>query len=242
MFRFTVYVVVLALAMALPASATIIDDFNSENLDSHWVQSYVLEGSTKSTMSFDTTTTPGQLSAIMSNYSNYRQVVLLRDDYALNVGLTLLVDFMGFNPESNGSLALAINTAKGVTDRANMIYIGYNAYSDTVGAAHFPTASTWDPHNITGVTSNPTAFYITRKADNVYEVGYYAGTTKTLAWTYTLADDAPHPGAAVGFYADFRANMKGMVDNIRFIPEPGTLVLLGCGLVGLLCYAWRKRR
>ena len=26
------------------------------------------------------------------------------------------------------------------------------------------------------------------------------------------------------------------------IPEPGTLALLACGLAGLLCYAWRKRR
>jgi len=36
------------------------------------------------------------------------------------------------------------------------------------------------------------------------------------------------------------------LDNVRvdrnYIPEPGALVLLGCGLVGLLCYAWRKRR
>ena len=25
-------------------------------------------------------------------------------------------------------------------------------------------------------------------------------------------------------------------------PEPSTLVLLASGLIGLLCYAWRKRR
>jgi hypothetical protein len=29
---------------------------------------------------------------------------------------------------------------------------------------------------------------------------------------------------------------------ITTIPEPGTLVLLDCGLVGLFCYAWRKRK
>ncbi len=26
------------------------------------------------------------------------------------------------------------------------------------------------------------------------------------------------------------------------VPEPGTLSLLACGLIGLLCYAWRKRK
>jgi hypothetical protein len=30
--------------------------------------------------------------------------------------------------------------------------------------------------------------------------------------------------------------------SISSVPEPSTLVLLGCGLSGILCYAWRKRR
>jgi hypothetical protein len=35
-------------------------------------------------------------------------------------------------------------------------------------------------------------------------------------------------------------------DNVRLnseaVPEPGTLVLLATGLIGLVCYAWRKRK
>jgi hypothetical protein len=40
-------------------------------------------------------------------------------------------------------------------------------------------------------------------------------------------------------------NLFGFWDSsnpLPTIPEPGSLVLLGTGLIGLLCYAWRKRR
>jgi hypothetical protein len=30
--------------------------------------------------------------------------------------------------------------------------------------------------------------------------------------------------------------------GVSIVPEPGTLALLAAGLLGLLCYAWRKRK
>jgi hypothetical protein len=34
----------------------------------------------------------------------------------------------------------------------------------------------------------------------------------------------------------------GMGLSASIVPEPGTLILLVTGLLGLLCYAWRKRK
>ena len=39
-----------------------------------------------------------------------------------------------------------------------------------------------------------------------------------------------------------RIEMHGITFDPYATPEPGTLVLLATGLIGLLCYAWRKRR
>ncbi|MCD4727633.1 MAG: PEP-CTERM sorting domain-containing protein [Pirellulales bacterium] len=47
-------------------------------------------------------------------------------------------------------------------------------------------------------------------------------------------------------YITFQSSNSGATywDNLTVtqIPEPGTLTLLAAGLVGLLCYAWRKRK
>ena len=36
--------------------------------------------------------------------------------------------------------------------------------------------------------------------------------------------------------------MDNAIVTTSAIPEPGTLTLLATGLIGLLAYAWRKRR
>ncbi|MCG2683825.1 MAG: PEP-CTERM sorting domain-containing protein [Planctomycetales bacterium] len=71
-------------------------------------------------------------------------------------------------------------------------------------------------------------------------------------WTYTckLGGTTCVPATAFGFDpAITQVKMYGLasagsVDNFKLtvIPEPSTLALLATGLIGLLCYAWRKRK
>jgi hypothetical protein len=41
--------------------------------------------------------------------------------------------------------------------------------------------------------------------------------------------------------SNYYSDLTGVTFSVSSVPEPGTLVLLGAGLAGLLCYAWRKR-
>ena len=73
------------------------------------------------------------------------------------------------------------------------------------------------------------------------------GTFKDFTITWTDAD-AIAAGFSVGdyFVPAFIFGTGTYVDNVRIdvsdVPEPSTLVLVVSGLIGLLAYAWRKRK
>ncbi len=87
---------------------------------------------------------------------------------------------------------------------------------------------------------------------------YNADAAFTLDGLMTLDADEDHTFGAItinstslspGTYdfnylnANFDANfVNGGSGTLTVIPEPGTLALLATGLIGLLCYAWRKRK
>ncbi len=56
-------------------------------------------------------------------------------------------------------------------------------------------------------------------------------------WSNTVLSSADRN--SVGSYLQTQYGISGSYVGV---PEPSTLVLLGAGLLGLLCYAWRKRK
>ena len=73
-------------------------------------------------------------------------------------------------------------------------------------------------------------------------------TNGTTAWSLTLNGSTHNwTGPANGTnYNWVKFNLAtGDQSNVYFdaiVPEPGTMVLLATGLIGLLAYAWRKRK
>ncbi len=80
---------------------------------------------------------------------------------------------------------------------------------------------------------------------NTLQVTHENGTT---AWAISLNGGTPvNVSAAAGSTGAWnqiviRRSVDAVTTYFDAVPEPGTMALLATGLIGLLCYAWRKRK
>jgi hypothetical protein len=105
--------------------------------------------------------------------------------------------------------------------------VGYIGYDNAALASGKPGV-TW---------ANLTGLYISRTSDTTFQGGYStaSGDTQLVSWTVTSTTMRN----AIGFYADVRAiTTYGDLDNLRIVPEPATMLLLGIGSI----LALRRRK
>ncbi len=68
------------------------------------------------------------------------------------------------------------------------------------------------------------------------------GSTDTIGSLYLNGVEQPAGVYGAGNSGGYITGTGSLLVTVGAMPEPGTLALLACGLAGLLCYAWRKRR
>jgi hypothetical protein len=146
-------------------------------------------------------------------------------------------------------------TASQMWTNTSEIYEAGNSYEMKVGVSRISYAP-----GVSGASLDLWFYYL--NPDGTFGSMIGTPTTATYDTTFastmtdftvnvpTLASDDPAFGGTVcvAFYAMNNPGdmMCWLVDNVRVtstpVPEPGTIALLATGLLGLLAYAWRKKK
>jgi hypothetical protein len=143
---------------------------------------------------------------------------------------------------SSGQFALGTKGFTGLVlahDGGLYVYQGNGLYGQGTASGKVPFA---------GGTFDTAAYYTL-----AYDVNTDTGSISNISLSGSTADYSGLTSSAftdaatanLGFFASAESwGCYGFVDNVALgeVPEPSTIMLLATGLVGLLAYAWRKRR
>jgi len=160
---------------------------------------------------------------------------------------------LGFNPPAAvsapcyGQLSNGGNSSLGTGYIRNHVLQAFNA-GDKVGIDFSIAARSGEPPH--GLSVDVRLEKIVGGAvDSYIDLGTYTPTTWT-SWTEIVTDQMTIASAGsyrMAFYSvarsgDWTTYLDSPSYNVAPIPEPSTITLMAAGLVGLLAYAWRKRR
>jgi len=191
---------------------------------------------------------------------NWNNIVLTVSSSSWSVYMNgaLLRTLSGGNGIPNTAAPLTIGAG---LQNGSGTYCGSNTMIDDTGIF----SSVLSAGQLRGIYTAPT-FFTAAAGANLYSLGemntLYTTTyaTKdavtgtsigTLTWKYDgslnvtghSVGDTWSDGSGDHIYLSATGGAGSVPDGLTAaIPEPGTLALLAAGLIGLLCYAWRKRR
>jgi hypothetical protein len=171
--------------------------------------------------------TPGKQGVNSSNYSYWSTPTPVFFDNSYN-GIALGGQIMpGSTSTGNG------NGTHG--DMASYMHIGANGYG--ADRTNYKLATMY--LDLTGVTSSVPGTFV------LYHQDFIPGSFGIIQNNDGGSQYNDYQGMGVWddvFWAGDQTTLIGDSVNVIRTPEPSTLALLGCGLFGLLGYAWRKRR
>jgi hypothetical protein len=231
-------IVVVGLLTVAPVSATIVDFSTNPNLATEWTQyGFYVNGTPNYTAAWNGTNQ--NLDLASTNSEGLAGLFKTGDTRSDADGVTVTYSNYVSTPASwtCAGLIVSANTTPAIFDGSPW----YSVYFQQDGASgyRFSVNRNLTEINRTALGGVPGTMKLDILRDGSDYV-FKANGVELCRDTAYSATSLPHYFMYWGSAANDTLSVSA--DNYGVVPEPGTLALAGTALLGLLCYAWRKRK